>query len=327
MGKGQVFQVGEQQCDRTLAAALRMWLPGMTWSQIRRLIYGRRVLVSGNVCVEEARRLRRQDVVKVLEQPVPREPTVDDVKVEYFDRQVCVVYKPPGMNSIRHADELVGRRVQFQPALTELLPRILKRLDARLGSQRSWPPVFPVHRLDRDTAGLMVFARTRAAQHRLAEQFRVHAVHRVYRAVVHGRIKDQTIESFLVRDRGDGRRGSTTKAGEGVRAVTHVRVLEYIGPFSVVECRLETGRTHQIRIHLSEAGHVLCGEKIYRKPLRGPVVEDRSGSPRLALHAAELGFFHPKTGQWLQFHSEWPGDLAGFLADLRRRYHKEGSEN
>jgi len=318
MAKGQVFHVTEEYSHKTLAAALRVWFPGKSWSEIRRWIHRRYVLVNGNVCQEEARRLRLQDVVKVLERPVPREPASEDVRVVHWDAHLCVVEKPPGINSTRHEDELVGR-VQWQPCLTELLPRILKHLDPRLRSLRSWPPVFPVHRLDRQTGGLMVFARTRSAQHDLAAQFRAHTIHRVYWAIVHGCPENQTIETYLVRDRGDGRRGSSPKPGEGRRAVTHVEVLERIGPYCVVACRLETGRTHQIRIHLSELGHYICGETVYCKPLRGPVFRDRSGAPRLALHAAELGFLHPKTRQPLYFKSSWPEDLAQFLEALRQR--------
>ncbi len=320
MRKGQVFHVGPQQAKHTLAAALRCWLPDRPWSKIRQLIRNRRVLVSGNVCEEETRRLRSHDVVKILDAPVPKPPGPDDILVEYWDAHLCVIIKPSGINSTRHADELSGRRVQFQPSVHELLPRILKRLDPHLKHYRGWPPVFAVHRLDRDTGGLMVFARTHAAEQHLAGHFRAHTIHRVYRAIVHGKAQNCTIDTYLVRDRGDGRRGTARKPGTGRRAITHVKVLEYVGPYSVVECRLETGRTHQIRIHLSEAGHRICGEKTYNRPWRGPILTDTSGAPRLALHATELGFHHPVTGEWLEFRVDWPKDLKQFLRRLRRKY-------
>ncbi|GIW95385.1 MAG: pseudouridine synthase [Pirellulaceae bacterium] len=320
MAKGLVFHVGPQQAQSTLAAALRVWLPDHSWNKIRRLIRGRRVLVSGNVCLEESRRLRRKDVVKVLDRPVPRPPSDEDIRVEFFDAHVCVIHKPPGINSTRHPDEWQAKRVQFQPSVHELLPRILKRIDPRLKRHRGWPPVFAVHRLDRDTGGLMVFARTHAAQRHLMAQFKAHTIQRVYWAIVYGHAENTTIDTYLVRDRGDGRRGSSQQAGMGRRAVTHVRVIEHIGPYSVVECRLETGRTHQIRIHLSEIGHRVCGESIYNKPLRGPVLAETSGAPRLALHAAELGFHHPVSGRFLAFRADWPDDLRRFLRSLRRRH-------
>src|SRR5438067_1016700 len=126
------------------------------------------------------------------------------------------------------------------------------------------------------------------------------------------------IESYLTGDRGDGRRGSTTKPGEGQRAVTHVRVVEAVGDYTLVECRLETGRTHQVRIHLGEAGTPLCGERVYDRPPHGAPLPDPSGSPRVALHAARLGFAHPATGAWVEWESPLPADLMAVVERLRR---------
>ena len=178
--------------------------------------------------------------------------------------------------------------------------------------------VRPVHRLDRETSGLMVFARTAAAEKHLGQQFRAHSIQRRYVAVVQGVVESQTIESRLVRDRGDGRRGSTSLPNAGKRAVTHVRPIERLGDYTLIECRLETGRTHQIRIHLAENGHPLCGEKVYGQPLFRPRRADTSGAPRLALCAVELGFVHPVTGEAMQFEMELSPDLAEFVERLRR---------
>jgi 23S rRNA pseudouridine1911/1915/1917 synthase len=120
-----------------------------------------------------------------------------------------------------------------------------------------------------------------------------------------------------VRDRGDGRRGSSAVPGQGQRAVTHVRVLEEWGAYTLVECRLETGRTHQVRIHLGEAGMPLCGERIYDRPLHGRPLPDGSGIKRVALHAAILGFEHPATGQRLRWTSPLPKDMADLIRRLR----------
>jgi 23S rRNA pseudouridine1911/1915/1917 synthase len=165
----------------------------------------------------------------------------------------------------------------------------------------------------------MVFARTAEAERRLVQMFSKHDLHRAYVAIVHGQIQAQTIESYLVRDRGDGLRGTATRPGEGQRAVTHVRPLESLEGYTLVECRLETGRTHQIRIHLAEAGHVVCGDKVYVRPLHGKPVEDRSGAQRQALHAAELGFTHPVTGKRLEFQMPIPADMERLLDRLRSR--------
>src|SRR5207302_2459678 len=118
------------------------------------------------------------------------------------------------------------------------------------------------------------------------------------------------------RDRGDGRRGSTTKPEQGKRAVTHVRVLQNLGEYTLVECRLETGRTHQVRIHLGEAGTPLCGERVYDRPLHGKPAPDGSGARRLALHAATLGFDHPATGQRVRWESPLPKDMADLVERL-----------
>jgi 23S rRNA pseudouridine1911/1915/1917 synthase len=148
-------------------------------------------------------------------------------------------------------------------------------------------------------------------------QFRKHTVVRRYLAVVPGYLKPRTLCSTLVRDRGDGRRGSSALPGSGKEAVTHVAVEETLARFTVLSCRLETGRTHQIRIHLSEAGHPVCGDKVYVRKPTGEMFPDTSGAPRLALHATELGFEHPRTGERLHWTMPLPPDLAKFVERLR----------
>ncbi|MGL4555614.1 MAG: pseudouridine synthase, partial [Gemmataceae bacterium] len=113
----------------------------------------------------------------------------------------------------------------------------------------------------------------------------------------------------------DGRRGSGP--GPGQHAVTHVTLVERLGPFSLVECRLETGRTHQVRIHLGEAGTPLCGERLYDRPVNGRPLADGSGIERVALHAATLGLDHPATGKRVSWSAPLPADLAEALARLR----------
>jgi 23S rRNA pseudouridine1911/1915/1917 synthase len=177
----------------------------------------------------------------------------------------------------------------------------------------------------------MVFARTAEAEQKLIRMFAKHDVQRAYVAVVHGRLEEQTIDTWLVRDRGDGLRGSVRNVTEGIpadagarRAITHVRPMEYVASphspagYTIVECRLETGRTHQIRIHLSEIGHPLCGEKVYTHALGAKPIDDASGAPRQALHAAELAFVHPLTNQPLRFRMALPADLKEWLLKLRR---------
>jgi len=279
------YHVPDQLAGCRLIAALRQWRPGDSWSQVRRLVQHRHVQINGNLCADEARPLKAGDVVKVWQEPVAGPARADDVRVSYLDAHLIVVEKPAGVTTLRHSEEP--------------------------------PSLRAVHRLDRDTSGLMVFARTAEAERQLVQMFRKHDLHRAYLAIVHGRLETQTIESYLVRDRGDGLRGSTRQAGEGQRAVTHLRPLEFLDGYTLVECRLETGRTHQIRIHLSEAGHMVCGEKVYVRPLHGKATPDRSGAQRQALHAAELGFVHPVTGEQLKFKMPPPPDMARLLDRLR----------
>jgi 23S rRNA pseudouridine1911/1915/1917 synthase len=264
--------------------------------------------------------LRLQDVVKVLEHPLPAPIQEHDVRVRHLDIHVIVVEKPAGMNSTRHDDEadMPARKRQLQPTLDEMLPKVIAKMERGQGKTTPPRPVRAVHRLDRDTSGLMVYARTAKAQKHLEHQFRLHTIVRRYLAVVDGEITEPlTIESRLARDRGDGRRGSTTLPDVGKLAITHVRPVERLGDYTLVECRLETGRTHQIRIHLSESGHPLCGDKVYRQPLFRPKKPDPSGAPRMALCAVELGFIHPATEQPIHFEMPLSADLEAFVQKLR----------
>ncbi len=319
--KGNLFRVLPRQAEMTIAAALRQWLPGKPWSEVRRLLKSRRIMVSGNLCTDAGYRLRVEDVVKLLPHPAAPLAREDDVRIRHLDKHLIVVEKPAGITSTRHEDErrLPARDRQHQPTLDELLPRLIAKVEGRRGP-KAMRPVRAVHRLDRETSGLMVFARTSAAKKGLDQQFRKHTIQRRYLAIARGPVDEQTIESRLVRDRGDRRRGSTTLPNVGRQAITHVRPIERLGDYTLVECRLKTGRTHQIRIHLAELGHPLCGEKVYGQPLFRRSETDRSGAPRLALCAVELGFVHPLTGEPMHFETGMPADLA----QLVRRLRKEG---
>ncbi len=324
------WHVEPSEATWMLERLLRARLPQLSWAQARKLVAGRRVLINGNLCLENQRRVQSGDVIKVVLHSLPPLPTAADVELVFLDEHLVVVDKPPGITSVRHPHERRerGRRQQFQKTLDELVPEVISRLERpaqgppstrrRYGTKSfpSRPRVYPVHRLDRDTSGLMVFARTSAAAERLTEQFRLHSTRRAYQAIVHGRIQAQRIETQLVRDRGDGRRGSVAEEGVGKRSITHVRPLRRLGPVTLVECRLETGRTHQIRIHLSEAGHPLCGDNKYPGSAESRRLDELLRPPRLALHAVHLGFMHPITGRVLKFQSSLPPDLQQFIRRL-----------
>lgn len=312
-----LFQAGDPEAGKTLVTALRGWQPGRSWSQLRKLIRARRVTVNGALCLDEARKLIRGDTVQLQDESLQPPPGEKDVVLHYLDEDLVVVCKPAGMLAERHHAERrwPQQRKDRHPTLEEIVPRRIAAHQAnrRRGSTR----VFSVHRIDRDTSGLLLFARNEFTQKRLIAQFAKHDVERVYLAVVAGRPGARTIASMLVRDRGDGLRGSSEDLERGRRAITHIRPLESFSDYTMLECRLETGRTHQIRIHLAELGHPVCGDGMYRGPLGSEPIVDSSHAPRLALHATRLGFAHPGSGELLQFETPLPPDLDRFVSRLR----------
>lgn len=317
---GASFTVNEGIAGNTVLAVLRALRPGESWSKLRGQMHRAFVSLNGVVCIDEARRVADGDVLTLNDRPLAMPPRPSDVVIQFVDPHVVIVEKPAGMMTHRRPEERnwSAERKSRQPTLDESLNELLARRASAGNRQRSRSAgVRCVHRLDRDTSGLLVFARNAEAEEHLVSQFRRHAVHRVYWAIVHGRPQDGTIVSNLVRDRGDGRRGSVPNPKMGQRAVTHVRWLEKLGDYSLVECRLETGRTNQIRIHMAEAGHLVCGDPKYSQPFAADAISDGSHAPRLALHAAELGFTHPVSGEDLFFQMPFPPDLDQFAKRLR----------
>lgn len=317
----QSFPVTADHAGKTLAACLRLWLTGQSWTQVRKLIDTRRVKINGEVWLDEVRRLKTGDTVEVLARAEKAPPTlIDQIPLRHIDEHIIVVEKPAGISTVRHPlerdwleerrllvltlDDLVMRQVGMS------LPR--KKHDPR-------PRLRIVQRLDKETSGLVVFARTVDAERGLGMQFRKHTVTRRYLTVVAGIVTPQTIRSTLIRDRGDGRRGSTPLKDAGKDAITHVAVEEALPGHTLLSCKLETGRTHQIRIHLAELGHPVCGERVYNRRSSGEPIPDTSGAPRLILHAVELGFTHPITEEVMQWEMPPPPDFREFLDRLRER--------
>ncbi|HJZ53749.1 MAG TPA: RluA family pseudouridine synthase [Gemmataceae bacterium] len=313
------FVVSPQEAGHTLAKVLRSRLGGPSWTEVRKLIAARRVKVGDAVCSDDARRLQENEVVVLLKhpKPLPRVAHSERLVVRHLDEHVVVVEKPAGVNTVRHPAELEWseQRRQLDPTLEDLTRWAIAPQLHR--PAKDLPRLRIVHRLDKETSGLVVFARTALAERELGLQFKKHTVVRRYLAVIPGFLAPRTIKSNLVPDRGDGRRGSTLLPDAGKEAITHVALEERLPGYTVLSCRLETGRTHQIRIHLAEAGHPVCGDKVYVKKPGGEVFEDKSGAPRLALHATELGFEHPVSGEHLHWRMPLPGDLQKFVERLR----------
>lgn len=226
----------------------------------------------------------------------PRIVVGRDPAILWFDPYLAVVWKPPHMLSVP---------AQNRPDADNLL----RFVGHRLGR------AFPVHRLDEETSGLMMVARTEAAQEALKARLEAHQIERSYLALVRGHFPagpPREVRTLLVRDRGDGLRGSLPEGAPpfGAKlAVTRLGLVERIGRCSLVEAQLETGRTHQVRIHLAEAGYPVLGDPLYAD------AGARRLAPRLALHAARLVLTHPFSGAALRFDAP----LADDLEILRRR--------
>lgn len=304
--------VSEEQAGDTLAKTVRGMLDELPWSKARALCEGGRVYVNGKPARDAARRLAPGETVEVREQAAPRAQSglLPRDAIIYVDRDLVVVNKPAGLMS-----------VPFERSDRDTLVDIT-RARLRRDSARGAAELGVVQRLDKDTSGVMLFARTLAAKRALQQQWRVHAIERVYWALCHGAPAAATHDTQLLRNRGDGLRGSYGHfrrprgpvPRDARQAITHVRTLEPLGPASLVECRLDTGRQHQIRIHLSEAGHPLLGEEVYIRDFADPPLS----APRLMLHAHVLGLAHPRTGEPLRFVCEPPKDFDKCLSRLRR---------
>jgi len=293
----------------TVAAVVREKI-GASWSRARKLCSDGRVTVNGQRCLDPATRVLPDAVVvvdehapKVEKGPLAREAIV------FHDRDVVVVDKPAGLLSV--ADE-PGNKDTLVDHTRTLLRKLDKRgVDAPLGV---------VHRLDRDTSGLMMFTRTAEAKRVMTAAFTEHDIERVYHAIAHGEVPDRRIETHLLLDRGDGLRGShghyrrarNDPPADSRLAITYVKPIAVLKGATLVECRLETGRQHQIRIHLAELGHPVLGEFVYIRDYRGERIE----APRTMLHARTLGFAHPRSGEPVSFTREAPADFQAMLEKL-----------
>jgi 23S rRNA pseudouridine1911/1915/1917 synthase len=306
-----LLRVDAARAGQTLAALVRAALDGLPWNQARALCRRGKVRVNGEIETDGSRLLAERDLV-ALEPHAPRlhAHVLDDSAIVHCDHHVVVVNKPSGLLTVPFDES-------DKNTLVDRLRFSLQRKHGARGAELG-----VVQRLDKDTSGVLVFARTLSAKRELQQQLRVHSIERSYLALVHGAYAgSRTIESQLVPNRGDGLRGSWGHKHrpkgplpkQAQRALTHVRALERLRGATLVECRLETGRQHQIRIHLSEQCHPLLGEPVYIRDHHGP----RIAAARPMLHAAVLGFTHPATGQQLRFEQAPPEDFAELLADLR----------
>lgn len=289
-----------QRADQFLAAAL----DGLTRSAAQKLLEEGRVLRGGKA-LKKNDRLQPGDVLTLcIPDPSPVEilPQEIPLDVVYEDGDVIVVNKPVGLvvhpapghpdgtlvNALLHhcGDSLSGIGGELRPGI--------------------------VHRIDKDTSGLLIVAKNDSAHRNLSEQLSDHSLHREYEAVVLGRLREEegTIDKPLGRSPKDRKKMAVVP--DGKRAVTHYRVLGRYRGYTHVLCRLETGRTHQIRVHMASLGHPIAGDPVYGS--RG----DKSGLQGQCLHARRLIFRHPRTGEEMRLECPLPQDFAAFLAKLRK---------
>ena len=282
-----------------------------TRSSVQKLIEEENVRLNGAPAAKNAR-LREGDRVEATEPP----PEVLDVKpqnipldIVYEDQDLLVVNKPKGM---------VVHPAAGNPDGTLVNALLFHCGDSLSGINGVIRPGI-VHRIDKDTSGLLIVAKNDRAHQSLAEQIAVHSFTRIYNAVVYGVVKEEegTVSAPIGRHPIDRKRMAVLSSG-GREAVTHYRVLERFPGFTLVECRLETGRTHQIRVHMAHIGHPVAGDPVY-----GPkkCITELQGQ---CLHARVIGFIHPATGEYLEFDSGLPPYFERFLEKLRRSGKERG---
>ena len=302
------FVIAAADEGATIAAALRRQLPQLgqpvSWEQARKLCTTGKVFVDDERALDPVRRVRAGQRVAV-DRAAPRpDATPAGFRIVFDDAHLVVIDKPSGISSVPYERKETGTAMDLVRAAWR-----------SRGKRATATPLYVVHRIDKDTSGLLCFAKTRLAERALHAVFQRHTAARAYLALAEGEVGAMRIESDIVPDRGDGIRGSTRHAGQGQHAVTFVEPLRRLPKATLCRVRLETGRTHQIRIHLSERGHPLVGETVYIRDLlsdgRTPIP-----SPRLMLHAARLGFPHPVTNVAMEWNAAPPAYFAAVYLSL-----------
>jgi 23S rRNA pseudouridine1911/1915/1917 synthase len=294
--------------DRALAAAL----PALSRERLKALISSGGVAGPAGLVRDPAIKALGGDYLVTVPEPKPAHNEAQDIALEivHEDEHLLVVDKPAGMVVHPAAGNFDGTLVNA------LLHHCAGRLSGIGGVAR--PGI--VHRIDKDTSGLLVVAKTDVAHEGLAAQFARHSVDRRYLSITSGIPVPAagTIDAPLARSAANRKKIAIVREGRGKRAVTHYRIIEPLRGAALVECRLETGRTHQVRVHMASIGHPLLGDPVYgrvRNEQRD--VLKRLDFHRQALHAAELGFVHPVTKLKLAFKSALPSDIQELFGALR----------
>lgn len=294
--------------DKALAEA-----SGLSRERVKALLAEGRVTLAGKAVSQASLKAPGGSAFAIsVPQPAPAEAVAQDIPlvVAFEDADLIVIDKPAGLVVHPAAGNADGTLVNA------LLHHCAGNLSGIGGVAR--PGI--VHRIDKDTSGLLVAAKSNRAHEGLAAQFADHSIERAYHAVAAGRIlpSSGTVNGAIARSSHDRKKMALVEDGRGKHAVTHYRTMEPLTGATLVECRLETGRTHQVRVHLASIGHPLLGDPVYGRtpPALRPVLQ-RLSFRRQALHAAELGFVHPVTGERAHFVSRLPDDMRTLIDELR----------
>lgn len=305
MGETLLFCPEPEDAGSRLDAFLALNLEGKTRSAVQKLIDQGKVLVNGK-CGKKNDKVKPGDSIRVeIPEPEPLELLPQDIPLDivYEDEHLLVVNKPKGM---------VVHPAPGNPDGT-LVNALLYHCGQSLSGINGVIRPGIVHRIDKDTSGLLMVAKNDLAHQSLAAQIAAHTFTRMYNTVVYGNLKtdEGTISAPIARHPTDRKKMAVVPGGR--EAVTHYQALERLPGFTLVECRLETGRTHQIRVHMAHIGHPVAGDPVY-----GPkkCITSLNGQ---CLHARLLGFVHPATGEYMEFDSGLPPYFTDFLEKLRRK--------
>jgi 23S rRNA pseudouridine1911/1915/1917 synthase len=294
--------------DRGLALSV----PSMSRERLKALISSGAVFVNGTTCDDPSSKIKGGEAFAInlpAVRPLGNEAQAIGLTVAYEDDDLIVIDKPAGMVVHPAAGNFEGTLVNA------LLHHCAGRLSGIGGVAR--PGI--VHRIDKDTSGLIVAAKTDRAHEGLSSQFAAHSIDRRYAAIVGGvpGAAEGTVEAPLARSPYDRKKMAIVEASRGKRAVTRWRLLKPLRFAASVECRLETGRTHQVRVHMASIGHALVGDPVYgRGRPEHRALLSRLGFSRQALHAAGLGFRHPVSKENLSFVSPIPSDMQELFTAL-----------
>jgi 23S rRNA pseudouridine1911/1915/1917 synthase len=314
MGSGDSIietTIGEAQHGLRLDKALADLLPELSRERLKSLIIEGQVTAQGRALNPSMKVAAGQAFAIALPPPVEAEAVAQDIplNIVHEDAHLIVVDKPAGLVVHPAAGNLTGTLVNA------LLHHCRGQLSGIGGVAR--PGI--VHRIDKNTSGLLVVAKSDKAHEGLALQFKAHSIDRLYAAIVYGIPQPAvgTIETWIGRSHADRKKMAVHREGRGKYAVTHYHVQDRLRGAALVECRLETGRTHQVRVHMAHLGHPLIGDPVYGRDRKGfKSILETLGFKRQALHARRLGFIHPVTERKLSFDSALPADMQELLSEL-----------